>query len=312
MQTLLDSFGLAGINFNNNWIRASYNKIANTMTYEKEKYRYTFYDVITNTKSCYLYIKKIATNSGYNNIELCEYEGKKIIIRSTKKKDIESLLDSFAENIKTIYLYCWQKHNYPEFKIFPDIYAFGYNIHERKYYLVQEYISDIYTNDLTIKLPYIYEHLDQIKFRHGDLTKFNILMQEGNPILIDFGFSSFCINDIWFICDDILNYHYKYPDILTCQNNIYNYMHDLVLLINSIQLQKEELPGIMILDNFIPGNIIQSFIKLFSDIIIDDIKTGHINLINMLYFDESNCLDLTKHLSIFFYVSPKIYKVLLL
>ena len=68
----------------------------------------------------------------------------------------------------------------------------------------------------------------------------------------------------------------------------------------------------MVLDNIIPGNIIHSFIKLFADIITDDSKKDFINLRNMLYFNESNCLDLVKHLSIFFYLSPKIYKVLLI
>ena len=309
MQDLLNNLGLSAIDFSADWSKA-YLSIQNSIEYFAESRKYVYYDEEHNIIKCYTIVSRLSERSGYNFIDLCMHEGKYFIIRSTKNEGIEYQLDSFIENIKTIYLYSWQKHNYPDFKIFPELYAFGYS--NKKYYLIMEYISDKYSIEMLPKLTEIMQHLSQIKFRHGDLTHNNILIQNDSPIIIDFGFSSFCINDIWFGCskaENVLNYEYKYPAIRTKTINSYNIIHDLIILMYSLQPHECNYEDISIIG--VQLNMIIIYIATYIAIYYTDASANRHMIKELLYFNEPGYLDLVKDAYIFFDILPReIYSLL--
>ena len=316
MQILLQKFGLDNFDIYGNWKRQCIKWKQNLITYDHSSQCYTYIDKYITHNYHFVSILK---QGGYNDIKLCRYNSKAVIIRSTKEGACR--LSSFIENVKTIFLYCWYTYNFPDNKIFPDIYTFSYNIITDKYYLVMEYIPETLYNyiidnktkktEIITKIIKTLHQLSIIKFRHGDFTYSNILVQNNQPIYIDFGFSSFIINDKWFDCEtNVINYSQRYIES-NIKGYIYNQLHDLILLFHSLSFANIWIPNIVLPDMILSGRIFHYFIRIFSNKLTamnkDLLYEDKLAINYSLYFDEPGCLDLYKHAKIFAIISPKLY-----
>lgn len=215
------------------------------------------------------------SHGSYNKIQRCFYntdnrkttyvilrisntEISKSHIATSKSYIIETLYSAFIDCFKTIILNIFLQKYVPE-KIMPDIYNFGYCPELQEFIMCMEYIntrSDMYirshfvTNNIkTINsfIINIYRKLELLnsyglQFRHGDLKYNNVLVHNGDPLFIDFGFTSFKIPETS-ICFDsqnidhnvILNFHKYYEDAYDCSNSDkYNNAQDLFLFITSL------------------------------------------------------------------------------
>lgn len=358
VQKYLKYFGLENFNLNSDW-QEQFTKIINKpytvpyMSCKEDTYEYTCID----ESGCV--IKKYFKNIGllcvstYNTIIKCEdnFSSKTVIMRiSTKSDDVDDLYDSFKDNLKTIVLYVYSKCYIPT-KIMPEIYAFGYNYVSNNFYLVMEHIEHQMDKFICTNYPCnvmminhmicnIYKLLESLnyhglKFKHSDLKSNNVLIDiTGDPLLIDFGFSSFSLpkSNIVFKPNKIgrnqlLNYNYKYPELDTFITEKLNISHDIILFISSLYyiksisinlniLMNTSLPDVRcILDGREIYNYIKSFFKIstkeeyikntyqhrlyfdgYSDIDpYRDIKNGFVNMKTMIVFDYS---DLVKYISL--------------
>ena len=265
----LKYFGLFNFDIKKDW-RKQYDLLINTknmlpnMTFKNNTYDYT---ETTDTIIYSKYFKYIANHARgtYNNIIKCEDGLDNIIIFRISMNHYEEddpdfyneQYELFIENLKTIVLYIYSKCYLP-IKIMPDIYGFAYDYTNKQYYLMMEYIENTLNdyiirkiknidiiNSMICKIYKILELLNEfgLKFKHGDLKSNNVLINsDDNPLLIDFGFTSFvipkstiCIEKIQINSYYLLNYHDKYPEIDPIISNKLNSVHDLILLIHSMQ-----------------------------------------------------------------------------
>jgi serine/threonine protein kinase len=284
--------------------------------YIEKCYNYTNNADVTHK---YWYNRSI-TKGGYNDIKECSHEDKLIALRSPG--EFTNRFDSFIENIKTIFLYCYAKAFIPV-KIFPELYSFSYNKITKKYYLAMEYIP-ISFNKYIVNLHYcfineciqkifdiytIFDH-HSLRFRHGDLTTNNIMIQNGVPLLIDFGMSSFFLFDKYFDSADCCNYGKQGLNLL----------HDVIILYHSLSFSGINLIKIMPMpmsterrfiryllrlpEPYFSGRTLHYFIRIFAGKLLDS-KDGSVVGINKkldrdilikindtLYFTKKESLNL--------------------
>lgn len=208
----------------------------------------------------FTFIRNLSVEGSYNKIQLYkDSNNKQYIFRSALKKkelkseaDDEYLFRSFFENLKHFILYFLLKYYTPynKYKIVPEVYYFGLykNIEtdEQTFITCMEmgrktlgdYFVDINTNYQEMRniLFTIYRSLEflnliGLNFKHGDLKYNNILMSNKyKPMIIDFGKSSFILDDLNFGLDDS-SAQYDNPYI--------NITHDMMQLLCSLFIPKE-------------------------------------------------------------------------
>jgi serine/threonine protein kinase len=297
-------FGLENFNIHGNWEAQNILFKGPTISYDFKtmKYRVNISPGVIH-EYCY---NRVISKGGYNDIKECSYDDKLIALRSPG--EFTNRYDSFIENIKTIILYCYAKAFIPV-KIFPELYSFSYNKITRKYYLAMEYIPitfnryikhlhPCFINELLHKIFDIYVIFDKhgFRFRHGDLTCNNVLVQNGEPILIDFGMSSFYMFGVFFESVDTYNYAKQGANLL----------HDTIILYHSMAFSSINLYKIMPYCNdilgipgiFFSGKTLHYFIRIFSgnnDLIEICKKLDYDRLVDIndtLYFRKKTSLNL--------------------
>ena len=312
---LLAKFGLENFDISGDW-RVQYSSYfyKDIIIYDSLKKTY-----VVNNNLEYKF-NRFISKGGYNDIKECGYNSNIYALRSPS--EFTCKFDSFAENVKTIFLYCYAKA-FITIKIFPDIYFFCYNKITRKYYLIMEHIpitfrQYIYTlhysfiNDILQKIINIYAIFDKhsLWFRHGDLTTNNIMIHNGAPIFIDFGMSSFSLFGKYY--NNSESYNYKHQGI--------NLLHDMIILYNSLSFSQINLTRLLPRDSsfilsipqiYFSGKTIHYFIRMFDsgnytndrqkrlDYIVNINKQLDYNALlsinNRLYFIKEGSLNLTNN-----------------
>jgi tRNA A-37 threonylcarbamoyl transferase component Bud32 len=187
----------------------------------------------------------------YNQIGKCTDEtGKEYVVRISINQSIKDQKTSFYENIKHCILYILIRNYIGNIKFIPQIYYIGIRKTSRgtfeimcimenagptlkdsitsfKYEDVQQICLMIY-NSL-----FLIEDKLRINFKHNDLKCNNILISsEKKPIIIDFGFTVFKVEDIWFgSLYKGTHEFYLYP-----KNYGYNIVYDMIHLFTSLYL----------------------------------------------------------------------------
>ena len=211
-------------------------------------------------------------------------------------------------------------------KLFPDIYHFGFNSEINKFYLIMEkyeYTASQYLTSCTIDQTNLFitkvisnlELLSHIKFRHGDLTMRNIMVSsDGEPIFIDFGYSSFKLNSFnlffgkaYSKAYGIVNYHIKYDYLDNVVNNALNICHDIFILIYSAAIylydtNPTKFKGLMNIKGiryFNDGRNIFNLLSIIFPAKTDyDVIYFHGTFIK-IYFDTDEGLDLYKYMHLY-------------
>jgi hypothetical protein len=195
------------------------------------------------------YIIGTASGSGsWNNTFTCTDEkGKQFIIKETNTPNIDGEKSSFYENMKHLILYILIRKYIGKLKFIPQIYHLGIIrkskdkisvicIMEKGEHILGDYINLVRfenTQKLFLKIYnslFIIEDKLKINFKHNDFKENNILVSsDGKPLLIDFGFSEFKIDNIQFYT--LYNFHEKFD---ATSYFGYNIIHDMMQLITSL------------------------------------------------------------------------------
>jgi len=193
----------------------------------------------------------LGTSSGsgsWNNTFTCTDEkGKQFIIKETNTPNIEGEKHSFYENMKHLILYILIRKYIGKLKFIPQIYHLGIIrkskdnisiicIMEKGQYILGDYINMVSfenTKKIFLKIYnslFIIEDKLKINFKHNDFKENNILVSpDGKPLLIDFGFSEFKIDNIQF-----RTLYTSHENFDTVSYFGYNIIHDMIQLITSL------------------------------------------------------------------------------
>jgi hypothetical protein len=225
----------------------------------------------TKEKKTYNFIKFLGKGT-YNRTEIYEDEvGTKIIVRrsdlfnnwSLDKEVKNNIFLSFFENIKHIILYIMIRKKIGNYKFIPKPYFLGIDKDPRVFQVImimelgtmtlQKYIENNITNHELIKKQIfsIYYDLDKLaifNFRHGDFKCNNIVLSNKlNPLIIDFGFCSFELED------ELTGRKILFPSEKTNQVyydlNMYPHyaqVHDILQLLSSFNFIENFDPNIFI------------------------------------------------------------------
>ena len=342
IQKYFKYFGLEYFDLNGDWYSQFLHLITNksklpNIKRQSNKFKYKFIKKTHVSFVKYFTITTDHTHGSYNDIIKCKDDitSEKIIMRISRIDEpddemyINDLYTSFLDNLKYIVLYIYCKC-YIKTKIMPELYLFGYNYKNKKFYMIMEeieyslekYINYNFESDISlinIKLCNIFKLLELLndsglKFKHSDLKYNNILIDKlDNPLLIDFGLSSFVLpnSKIIFEPDNIdkkiiLNYHYKYPELDSLILDKLNITHDMILLISScyyiksiktsIDFQKimnsnklpDKLCGVKCIINGVEiYKYIEKFFRISSK---DEFITSHCQ--KKFYFDNFSSIDI--------------------
>jgi len=191
---------------------------------------------------------KSAGSGSWNETFTCTDEkGKQFIIKETNTPNIDGEKSSFYENMKHLILYILIRKYIGKLKFIPQIYHLGIIrkskdkisvicIMEKGEHILGDYINLVRfenTQKLFLKIYnslFIIEDKLKINFKHNDFKENNILVSsDGKPLLIDFGFSEFKIDNIQFYT--LYNFHEKFD---ATSYFGYNIIHDMMQLITSL------------------------------------------------------------------------------
>ena len=240
---------------------------------------------------------KFINKGAYNQIYMYTSDDIEYVARitlydkSNRKSNSEILIDSLTENFKHLILHLVTQ------KIVPIIYYIGITknkdnegkdyiitIMEKGEYCLSDYYAKIKNNEkltqqMMLSIYKLLETLKTIHFKHGDLTDNNIVITKDlNPLLIDFGRSSFIIEDIYFPSEE--------ENMINFKDDSINITHDMILLFVCLYKKYDNI----VFDNFKFKNNIGSYI-LDGDVLKKYLKEKGIDLIdhpiflNKLYYN---------------------------
>jgi len=161
--------------------------------------------------------KKYLAEGSFNKTMIYKSGSKEYIIRKSVDPSMENQYLSFYENIKHIILYVLIRKYIGKTKFIPKPYFIGFKISstgrfeilfvmEKGEMTVEDYVKSImhlpyYEKDVTKLFFKIYKSYNEllklnINFKHSDFKLNNIVVTRmNNPLIIDFGFSTFEITD---------------------------------------------------------------------------------------------------------------------
>jgi hypothetical protein len=206
--------------------------IKNEISIDADNLVFTDTSTHPSTQIKFDFIKNLQEGA-FNTVGEYNYQGKSYIFREYRRRGyIDELFNCFDENLKHLILYIVMCRYNRQLKIIPQ--PFGMGLYDNKNYdsylkdSAQKHIgflsecgkTDLFTymhtlpneSDMQMLCYQIYKELFSINsipnmdlcFTHNDIKSENIVLTEDNyPLLIDFGLSSFRIDNIIFGVDNI-------------------------------------------------------------------------------------------------------------
>jgi len=248
---------------------------------------------------------------GFNKVSKYTYNDKSYIFREYRKEGNDELFNCFYENLKHLILYIIMCRYNGQIKTIPQPIGIGIYVNNGVEYIgflsesgkidfLDSLRAGISDNDIRLICHLIYKDLYMINnvpnmnlcFSHNDMKSENIVLTDDNyPLLIDFGFSFFKINDIIFYGPILSRQYYFNKD--NCDRD-YNLACDFITLLYTMKYYdynyaiSNDTKSIYFYDNFrfISDKIIRAINKYENKIKNDDVYT--------VLYDNSNIKQIVK------------------